>query len=69
MSDKKVFIKHLAEYLAGTNQVEMSIKLGMGDRQAKMWAAMRETSPLHGYPTVEEAESTLTSFLIEEKKK
>jgi hypothetical protein len=59
---KKAFIKELARFLA-SNQAERSIKLQMGKQSAKEWAALRGTTPLFGYPTLEEAETVLTEFL------
>lgn len=67
MSKRKAFIRALAEYLAGTNQVEMSVKLEHGRPDAKLWAEMRSLSPLSGYPTVDEAEKELRKFLLEEE--
>ena len=52
---QRAFIKQLAQYLAG-NQAERSIRLSMGDANAKEWAALRALTPVYGYPTVEEAE-------------
>lgn len=63
MADKEKFIAALAEYLAGTNQAHMSILLEMGKPEAKQWAAIRSTTPLFGYPSVEEAIEQLTEFL------
>jgi len=60
---KKQFIRALAEYLAGTNQVKHSIGLQLGKADAQEWANLRQLSPLFGYPTVEEAEAQLTEFL------
>lgn len=57
------FITILAEYLAGTNQAEMSIKLQTGHPEALRWRKMRAASPLFGYPSVEEAAVQLDSFL------
>lgn len=59
---KVEFIKKLARYLAG-NQAQKSIELQMGKDSAKEWAELRSTTPLVGYPTVEEAEHVLTHFL------
>ena len=66
LEKKQEFIKALAEWLAGTNQVEMSIRLGMKDKQAEMWSRVRGYTPLFGYPTVEEATEQLTEFLGQE---
>jgi len=62
---RQQFIHALAEYLAGTNQVEMSTKLRLCSEtaEAKTWAALRGLTPLFGYPTVEEAEKILDDFL------
>lgn len=62
LSRKQEFIKRLAEYLA-KDQAKWSIKLEMGDENAKTWAALRSWTPLMGYPTIEEAEKLLTEFL------
>jgi hypothetical protein len=59
---KPEFIRKLAEYLV-EDQVGKSILLQMGDEGAKAWAALRGATPLDGYPTVEEAVTTLTEFL------
>jgi hypothetical protein len=60
---KKVFIRVLAEYLAGPQQVGKSIELQMGKASAKEWLALRSATPLFGYPTVKDAEKTLAKFL------
>lgn len=59
---KKRFIRALAEYLAG-EQARMSIGLQLGKADAQQWAKLRQETPLFGYPTVDEAEETLTEFL------
>ena len=59
---KEQFIRALAEFLAG-NQAEKSIHLQMGKKHAKEWANLRHNTPLFGYPTIDEAEKTLTEFL------
>ena len=59
---KARFIKALAVYLA-KDQVKQSIKLECGDQDAKVWLDVRRTTPLFGYPSVEEAEKVLTEFL------
>ncbi len=59
---KKEFIRKLAEYLVG-DQVHKSILLEMGTSEARQWAELRGTTPLSGYPTVEEAVEQLTEFL------
>lgn len=66
MNPRKQFIKHLAEYLAGPNQVGMSIALQANPKneQAILWCKIRQATPLFGYPTVEEAEEQLTEFLF-----
>lgn len=60
---KKLFIRELAEYLAGPNQAKMSVLLGMNNAEAEQWARLRGYTPLMGYPTVDEAEKALTEFL------
>jgi len=57
------FIRGLAEYLVG-DQAHRSIQLQMGHAEAKKWAALRNLTPLFGYPTVEEAEAKLTTWLM-----
>lgn len=68
---KARFIRTLAEFLAG-NQAGKSIELEMEVRSprpepltswAKEWGKLRGASSLCGYPTVDEAEKTLTEFL------
>lgn len=59
---KKRFIRQLAEYLVG-DQAKKSIELEMGKESAQQWSALRSTTPLSGYPTVDEAEEVLTDFL------
>jgi len=59
---QKRFVKQLAEYLVG-DQAKQSIELQMGKESAQQWAALRNTTPLHGWLTVEEAEAELTKFL------
>lgn len=56
------FVRALAEYLVGS-QVEMSVKLQLGRPEAKIWAKLRSSTPLFGYPTVDEAEKTLAAWL------
>lgn len=58
---RTAFIRKLAEYLAG-NQAEQSIRLSMGDEKAKLWSEIRSTTPLFGYPTIDEAEVQLTEW-------
>lgn len=65
---KAEFIKALAQFLAG-DQAKKSILLDprMGNSLAyslaQEWAALRQTTPLFGYGTVEEAEKMLTEWL------
>lgn len=62
---RDLFIRALAEYLAGPHQVEMSLGLARGKPETRLWARMRQHSPLFGYPTVDEAEDQLRRFLCE----
>ena len=64
VDNRKLFIRALADYLAGTNAVGMSIGLQIGKPEAKVWAKLRGLTPLFGYPTVEEAEKILDDFLV-----
>lgn len=59
---KARFIQALAEYLVA-DQAKKSIELQLGKESAKQWSNLRSTTPLFGYPTVEEAVETLTDFL------
>jgi len=61
-ASKAVFIRRLAEYLV-VDQARKSMELEAGNRWAKEWAMARSPVPLFGYPTVDEAEKTLTEFL------
>ena len=63
LEKKQAFIRKLAEFLAGPNSAKYSIMLEMGREEAKEWAAMRDLTPLFGYPTVDEAEKILREFL------
>lgn len=69
MDDRKqAFIRALAEFLAGEHVAELSIGLGMPEgttarAHADRWARLRAATPLHGYPTVVQAEATLERFL------
>jgi hypothetical protein len=56
------FVRELAQYLVG-DQVHKSIQLSMGLLPAREWAKLRNATTLFGYPTVEEAERELTTFL------
>lgn len=62
MANKDLFIEKIAKYLV-ENQVHKSIELQMGKASAKEWAEIRGTTPLFGYPTVEEAIEQLKKFL------
>jgi hypothetical protein len=75
MTNRKAFIRALAEYLGGQNQMHMSVQLEMVSRgtcgeltkiSAGMWDKIRRTTPLFGYPTVEETERALTDWLFGE---
>jgi len=59
---KLAFVRVLANYLVGDQGV-MSIRLEMGDPNAKQWARLRAATPLFGYPTEDEAASQLASWL------
>ena len=59
---KEKFIRVLAEYLAG-NQAAMSARLSREDPDAKVWADLRNRTPLTGWVSVGEAEKVLTEFL------
>jgi hypothetical protein len=59
---KEAFVRELAVFLV-KDQAAKSIRLEMGDANAVAWAALRGKTPLHGYPTVEEAEAVLRDWL------
>jgi hypothetical protein len=60
---KDFFIEVLAEYLV-KDQATRSIRLEMGDSEAKMWAKVRGATPLFGYPTQAEAVKLLREWLL-----
>ena len=60
--NKQRFVRALAEFLVA-DQALMSIRLQTGDQQAVKWQTLRSTTPLFGYPTVDEATAQLTRFL------
>ena len=62
-NSRLLFVHALAEYLV-SDQAIMSIKLEMGSPEAKAWCKLRSTTPLFGYPTVEQAEKQLTEWLL-----
>jgi hypothetical protein len=62
ITKKQYFIKALAKFLV-VDQVGKSISLQMGNSLAKEWAELRNATPVFGYPSLEEAEETLTEFL------
>ena len=55
------FIHELAIYLV-QDQAIQSIKLEMNNPEAKIWQKIRCSTPLFGYPTVEEAEKVLDDW-------
>lgn len=67
---KELFVRVLAKFLVD-NQAGKSIAMELEARHppvhgivwAQEWAALRNATPLFGYPTVEEAEKALTEFL------
>ena len=64
---KEEFIKHLAEFLGGSNAARMSIGLEMGGQLgevAKIWVKIASASPVRGYASVEEAHKALREFLL-----
>jgi hypothetical protein len=70
VKDKRPFVRALAELLAA-DAMKKSIMLEASARVPsamwvsliKEWAAVREQSPLFGYPSVDEAEKQLAEFL------
>lgn len=67
---RKAFVKELAKFLVG-DQASKSISLEargqLTGEWARAWADLRQRTPLSGYPTVEEAERTLSDFLFGER--
>lgn len=65
--NKQLFIRRLAEFLVA-DQVAKGLVLAGGPAKlvdfAKEWEALRNASPVFGYPTVEEAEKVLNDFLM-----
>lgn len=67
-ANQQRFVKALAVFLV-ENQASKSVALEverMRPRQGTImaeWAALRATTPLMGYPTVEQAETELAEFL------
>jgi hypothetical protein len=62
-NQQRAFVSELAHFLVG-KQVELSFRLGVGDEHAREWARLRATTPLFGYPSMEEAEKVLLEFLF-----
>jgi hypothetical protein len=63
MNDQRErFVRQLAEFLVG-NQAMKSIALSLDKPEAVEWAALRNTTPLFGYLTVEEAAAKLDKWL------
>jgi hypothetical protein len=61
---KKLFVKALAQLLADDEVVGVIPALSCDFGPLKRaWAILRSTTPLHGFPSVEEAEKILTEFL------
>ncbi len=60
--EKEAFIAQLAEFFV-VNAGRMSIGLATNDPMATEWANLRNTTPLQGYPTIEESIQILTEFL------
>lgn len=58
------FCRTLATYLAGPTAVEHSIRLATSNPHALLWRDIRGLTPLHGYPTVDEAAEELDKFLV-----
>lgn len=59
---KRQFVYALAEYLTHRLAAK-SVRLQMGDEEAKLWAKAWGLSTLSGYPTAEEAAERLAEFL------
>lgn len=70
---KRRFVKALAQFLVGL-QAGKSIALELEQKRidagippivpwAGEWAALRQATPLFGYPTMDEAEEALSEFL------
>jgi len=62
---RSLFIRRLAEFLAGENQMRMSVLLQTGDARALEWRDIRALTPLFGYPTVDEAEKHLDAWFAQ----
>lgn len=71
LDDKHRFIKQLAQFMC-ENEAGKSIAIELEQKVpplpgmpkwAQDWAALRQTTPIHGYKSVAEAEEILTEFL------
>lgn len=65
MADKVAFIKELAKYLVATQttrSVQLQLPGSVSYFEAVQWRSLRATTPLFGYPTVEEAEQQLAEW-------
>lgn len=60
---KILFIKKLAKFLAD-KPAKKSIDLEMENPYALAWAEIRNSTPLFGYPSIEEAEKILSDWLL-----
>ena len=59
---RKEFVSALAEYLVSDEAIK-SVKLQSGDQEAKLWARIRNATPLFGYyKTTEKAEKELAEW-------
>lgn len=56
------FVQALAVFLV-KDQALWSIRLQAGDPTAQVWASLRGSTPLFGYPTVEEGTKILEEWL------
>lgn len=61
-NDHEVFVKALAQFLVA-DQAKKSMQLALGVEVGHQWRDLRMTTPLAGYPTVQEAEKQLAEWL------
>lgn len=59
---KRAFVRELAKFLV-EDSGRKSIELGMGKPHAQAWASLRQSTPIMGYPTVDEAAKQLGEWL------
>ena len=62
MADREKFVRLIAKYLV-EDAVKKSIALQLQRPDAIEWSEIRATTPIFGYPTVEQAAAELSEWL------